>query len=56
MTKTAVKTERAPAAIGPYSQAIATGDLVFLSGSHCALFRRRASSCRAASTRRRARS
>ena len=32
MTKQAIKTERAPAAIGPYSQAIKSGDLVFLSG------------------------
>jgi len=32
MTKQAIKTERAPAAIGPYSQAVQSGDLVFLSG------------------------
>jgi 2-iminobutanoate/2-iminopropanoate deaminase len=30
--RTIVHTERAPAAIGPYSQAVATGDLVFTSG------------------------
>src|SRR4051794_21975745 len=29
---TAITTPRAPAAIGPYSQAIQSGDLVFLSG------------------------
>lgn len=28
----AIKTSRAPAAIGPYSQAIQSGDLLFLSG------------------------
>lgn len=28
----ALNTEKAPAAIGPYSQAITTGDLVFISG------------------------
>lgn len=32
MTKTVIATTTAPAAIGPYSQAIATGDLVFVSG------------------------
>ncbi len=32
MTKKAISTEKAPAAIGPYSQAIRCGDLVFLSG------------------------
>ena len=32
MTKQAIKTERAPAAIGPYSQAVRSGELVFLSG------------------------
>jgi 2-iminobutanoate/2-iminopropanoate deaminase len=31
-TKRAVATTEAPQAIGPYAQAIATGDLVFLSG------------------------
>jgi 2-iminobutanoate/2-iminopropanoate deaminase len=31
-TKTAISTKDAPAAIGPYSQAIRTGDLVFASG------------------------
>jgi 2-iminobutanoate/2-iminopropanoate deaminase len=30
--KTAITTSHAPAAIGPYSQAIACGDLVFISG------------------------
>jgi 2-iminobutanoate/2-iminopropanoate deaminase len=32
MQKEAVKTDKAPQAIGPYSQAIKLGDLVFLSG------------------------
>jgi 2-iminobutanoate/2-iminopropanoate deaminase len=32
MTRHAVSTTGAPAAIGPYSQAIASGDLVFCSG------------------------
>ena len=32
MTKNAIHTEHAPAAIGTYSQAIRTGNLVFLSG------------------------
>jgi 2-iminobutanoate/2-iminopropanoate deaminase len=32
MKKTIVATESAPAAVGPYSQAVATGDLVFCSG------------------------
>ena len=32
MNKTVVQTPAAPAAIGPYSQAIASGDLVFTSG------------------------
>ncbi|MFQ3662871.1 MAG: RidA family protein [Chloroflexaceae bacterium] len=32
MHRTVVSTERAPAAIGPYSQAIAAGNLIFLSG------------------------
>ena len=32
MAKSVVSTDRAPAAIGPYSQAIAAGDLLFLSG------------------------
>ena len=32
MTKKAIHSDSAPAAIGTYSQAIATGDLVFLSG------------------------
>lgn len=32
MTKRVVSTEKAPAAIGPYSQAIKTGDLLFMSG------------------------
>jgi reactive intermediate/imine deaminase len=32
MTKQAIHTPAAPAAIGPYSQAIKTGNLVFLSG------------------------
>ncbi len=32
MTKQRIATTRAPAAIGPYSQAIASGELVFTSG------------------------
>lgn len=32
MSKQAIHSDKAPAAIGPYSQAIRTGDLVFLSG------------------------
>ena len=32
MTRKAVTTDRAPKAIGPYSQAVAQGELVFLSG------------------------
>lgn len=32
MTRKAIHTERAPAAVGPYSQAVRYGDLVFLSG------------------------
>jgi reactive intermediate/imine deaminase len=32
MTKQPINTENAPAAIGPYSQAVRTGNLVFLSG------------------------
>ena len=32
MPKTAIKTDRAPAAIGPYSQAVVAGSLVFCSG------------------------
>ncbi|OGQ34282.1 MAG: reactive intermediate/imine deaminase [Deltaproteobacteria bacterium RIFCSPHIGHO2_12_FULL_43_9] len=32
MSKKIIKTDKAPAAIGPYSQGIATGNLVFLSG------------------------
>jgi 2-iminobutanoate/2-iminopropanoate deaminase len=32
MPKTRVQTEHAPAAIGPYSQAVRAGDLVFMSG------------------------
>ena len=30
--KTAINTDKAPAAIGPYSHAIRSGDLIFLSG------------------------
>jgi 2-iminobutanoate/2-iminopropanoate deaminase len=30
--KTCIATEKAPAAIGPYSQAVSVGDLMFLSG------------------------
>jgi 2-iminobutanoate/2-iminopropanoate deaminase len=32
MSKTAVSTDKAPAAIGPYSQAVLNGDLVYTSG------------------------
>ena len=32
MSKTAIETNQAPAAIGPYSQAVRAGDLVFCSG------------------------
>jgi len=32
MTKEAIETTRAPAAVGPYSQGVKTGNLVFLSG------------------------
>jgi 2-iminobutanoate/2-iminopropanoate deaminase len=32
MSKTAIATDQAPAAIGPYSQAVRVGDLVFTSG------------------------
>jgi len=32
MTKNAIKTEKAPAALGPYSQAVRHGDTVYLSG------------------------
>jgi reactive intermediate/imine deaminase len=32
MAKQAIHTERAPAAVGPYSQAVRHGDIVFLSG------------------------
>ena len=32
MTRTAVRTNAAPAAVGPYSQAILAGDLVFCAG------------------------
>lgn len=32
MTKTIISTDRAPAAIGPYSQAVRVGNFLFLSG------------------------
>jgi len=32
MSRTPIRTEKAPAAIGPYSQAVRSGGLVFLSG------------------------
>ena len=32
MTKTIIFTDQAPAAIGPYSQAVVTGNLLFISG------------------------
>lgn len=34
-TRTVIATDRAPAAIGPYSQAIRAGNLLFLSGQIC---------------------
>ncbi|MEM1029286.1 MAG: RidA family protein [Myxococcota bacterium] len=33
MSKTVIHTESAPAAVGPYSQAVRSGDLLFCSGS-----------------------
>ncbi len=33
MSKTIIESPNAPAAIGPYSQAVATGDLLFTSGA-----------------------
>lgn len=35
MTKTIIRTDKAPAPIGPYNQAIAYGDLVYISGQIC---------------------
>src|SRR5205823_2246863 len=32
MTKKAIATDKAPQAVGPYSQGIASGDLIFVSG------------------------
>ncbi len=32
MTKQAIATDKAPQAVGPYSQGIASGDLIFVSG------------------------
>ena len=32
MTKTIIYTDQSPAAIGPYSQAVAAGNLIFISG------------------------
>lgn len=32
MTRTVIRTDEAPAAIGPYSQAVAVGDTVYVSG------------------------
>ena len=32
MTRQIIKTDKAPAAIGPYSQAVRHGDTVYLSG------------------------
>lgn len=32
MSKSAIKTDNAPAALGPYSQAVRTGDMLFASG------------------------
>lgn len=33
MSKAAIKTEKSPAAIGPYSQAVKTGGFIFISGT-----------------------
>jgi 2-iminobutanoate/2-iminopropanoate deaminase len=35
MEKNIIKTERAPAPIGPYNQAVLTGNLLFISGQIC---------------------
>lgn len=35
MTKTIIKTAQAPAPIGPYNQAVQTGNLLFISGQIC---------------------
>ncbi len=35
MNKTIIKTSQAPAPIGPYNQAIQTGNLLFISGQIC---------------------
>ena len=35
MSKTIIKTTTAPAPIGPYNQAILTGNLLFISGQIC---------------------
>ena len=35
MTKTIIRTDKAPAPIGPYNQAIAYGDLLYISGQIC---------------------
>lgn len=35
MNKTIIKTDKAPAPIGPYNQAIKAGDLLFISGQVC---------------------
>lgn len=35
MSKTIIKTGKAPAPIGPYNQAVLTGDLLFISGQIC---------------------
>ena len=32
MTRTAISSDEAPQALGPYSQAVRTGDLLFCSG------------------------
>ena len=48
MTRSAISTSGAPSAIGPYSQAIVSGDLVFCSGQ-LGLDPHTASSSRAAS-------
>jgi 2-iminobutanoate/2-iminopropanoate deaminase len=35
MEKTIIKTERAPAPIGPYNQAVMAGNMLFISGQIC---------------------
>ena len=35
MSKTIINTPKAPAPIGPYNQAVSTGDMLFISGQIC---------------------